>query len=81
MKPDRLEISAVWYHKAEVRKRAIDQYLWNEDKGMHSDYDTVKKAQTGYETATTFWAIWAGSATPRQVAALATKALLKFEVF
>ena len=54
MKPDQVEISAVWYHKAEVTKRAIHQYLWNEDKSMYFDYDTVKKAQTRYETATTF---------------------------
>lgn len=35
-------------------RRAIDRYLWNETKGMYFDYDTVKREQTNYETATTF---------------------------
>lgn len=39
------------------RRRAIDRYLWSESKGMYFDYDTVKREQTGYETATTFWAM------------------------
>lgn len=63
------------------RRRAIDRYLWSESKGMYFDYDTVKREQTGYETATTFWAMWAGLASPHQAAALVVKALPKFEAF
>lgn len=48
---------------------------------MYFDYDTVKRQQTGYETATTFWAMWAGLASPHQAAALVVKALPKFEEF
>ena len=62
-------------------RRAIDRYLWNEDKGMYFDYDTIKREQTKYETATTFWAMWAGLASPHQAAALVVKALPKFEAF
>ena len=78
---DHLETSAAWDRRAKTRRRAMDKYLWNEEKGMYFDYDTVKKEQTNYESATTFWAMWAGACTPRQAAALVFKALPKFEAF
>ncbi|KAI9699664.1 MAG: alpha,alpha-trehalase nth1 [Candelina mexicana] len=81
MKPDQVETSAPWDRRAKKRKVAIDKYLWNEEKGMYFDYNTVKKEQIKYESATTFWAMWAGVATPRQAALLVNKALPKFEVF
>ncbi len=62
-------------------RRAIDRYLWNESKGMYFDYNTVKREQTEYETATTFWAMWAGLASPHQAALLVVRALPKFEAF
>ena len=81
MKPNQVETSAVWSRRAKSRRRAVDRYLWNESKGMYFDYDTIKGQQTAYESATTFWAMWAGLATPHQAAALVIKALPKFEVF
>ncbi len=81
MKPNQVESPAAWDRRAKSRRRAVDRYLWNEEKGMYFDYDTVKKEQSGYETATTFWSMWAGLATPRQAAALVIKALPKFETF
>lgn len=60
-------------------RKAIDRYLWSESKGMYFDYDTVKRVQSEYETATTFWAMWAGLANPHQAALLVIKALPKFE--
>ena len=81
-KPYQVETSAAaWDRKAKSRRKAVDRYLWNEDKGMYFDYDTVKQEQTNYETATTFWAMWSGLAKPRQAAALVIKALPKFEAF
>ena len=79
--PDQIETSAAWDRRAKRRRLAVDKYLWNESKGMYFDYDTVKKEQTTYETATTFWAMWAGLSTPRQAAALVIKALPKFEAY
>ncbi|KAI9711368.1 MAG: hypothetical protein M1812_007217 [Candelaria pacifica] len=81
MKSDQIETSATWDRRAKRRKAAIDRYLWNEEKGMYFDYNTVKKEQIQYESATTFWAMWAGVATPRQAALLVNRALPKFEVF
>ena len=76
-----VETSAVWDRRSKKRRQAMDKYLWNEAKGMYFDYDTVRKEQTTYESATTFWAMWAGAATPRQAASLVINALPKFEVF
>ena len=81
MQPGQLETSATWDRRAKRRRLAIDKYLWNESKGMYFDYDTIKKEQTSYESATTFWAMWAGLSTPRQAASLVINALPKFEVF
>ncbi|MCJ1307673.1 alpha,alpha-trehalase nth1 [Agyrium rufum] len=75
------ETSAIWDRCSKIRKRAIDKYLWNEEKGMYFDYNTVTEAPTDYESATTFWAMWAGVASPRQAAVLMVKALPKFEAF
>lgn len=79
--PGHVEISAVWDRRAKRRRQLMDKYMWNEDKGMYFDYDTVKMEQTTYESATTFWPMWSGVATPRQAAVLVTKALPKLEVF
>lgn len=75
------ETSAVWDRRAKKRRAAIDRYLWNKSEGMYFDYDTVKKEQTTYESATTFWPMWAGLASPAQAAQLVTQALPKFEAF
>jgi alpha,alpha-trehalase len=80
MKVGQIETSSAWDRRARARKIAIDKYLWNEKKGMYFDYNTVTKEQHTYETATTFWAMWAGVATPRQAASLVEVALPKFEV-
>jgi alpha,alpha-trehalase len=75
------ETSSVWDRRARKRKLTMDKLLWDEDKGMYFDYDTVKQERKDYESATTFWAMWAGLATPAQAAQLVKKALPKFEVY
>lgn len=77
----KLETSAMWDRRAKRRRLAIDKYLWNEQAGMYFDYNTAKREQCNYESATTFWALWAGVSTPKQAAAMVTKALPKLEAF
>lgn len=72
--------SAAWFEAARVRRARIDQYCWNEDKGMYFDYDTVRKEQNQYELATTFWALWAGHASQEQAEAMVATALPKLEM-
>jgi alpha,alpha-trehalase len=81
MSPGYVETSAAWERRARKRRLAVDKYLWNEQEGMYFDYDTVKQEQTGYESATTFWPMWSGLATPRQATVLVSSALPKLEVF
>ena len=81
MKPGHVESSALWDRRAKRRKLAIDKYLWSEKEGMYFDYDTAKREQCTYESATTFWALWAGVSSPKQAAAMVTKALPRFEAF
>ena len=78
---DKFEKSAVWDRRAKRRKAVMEKYMWSEKSGMFFDYDTVKKQRTHYESATTFWSMWAGVATPRQAAALVFTALPKFDEF
>ncbi|KAF6842303.1 neutral trehalase [Colletotrichum musicola] len=79
LKAGEVVTSAIWDRRAKRRKLAIDKYLWNEQAGMYFDYDTAKKEQCAYESCTTFWALWAGVASPKQAADMVTKALSKFE--
>lgn len=81
MKTGHVETSAVWDRRAKRRRMLIDKYMWNEQKGMYFDYDTVKKRRTDYESATTFWAMWAGVPTPRQAMVMVPSALAKLEAF
>lgn len=79
MKLEQVETSATWDRRAKRRRMAMDRYMWDEESGMYFDYNTEKEEVTGYESATTFWAMWAGVATPRQAAAMVIKALPKLE--
>jgi len=79
MRPGHIESSSLWDRRAKRRKASIDKYLWNAEKGMYFDYDTVKKEQRAYESCTTFWAMWAGVCSPAQAALMVAKALPLFE--
>ena len=76
---DRFESSASWDFSAKKRKASIDRYLWNAEKGLYFDYNTVTKTQSEYETVTSLWALWCGVASPDQAALLVEKGLPKFE--
>lgn len=81
IQPGETLTSSIWEEKAEKRKQAIQKYLWDEESGWFFDYDVEKKERTGYESATAFWSLWAGVATPEQAAVLVEKALPKLEAF
>lgn len=78
--PGHIETSSVWERRARRRRQQMFKLMWDESKGMFFDYNTVIKKQTGYESATTFWAMWAGVCTPEMAAAMVKKALPRFEV-
>ena len=80
MKEGHFETSAAWDRRARRRRLLMDKYMWDEEKGMYFDYNTVTKESHKYESATTFWPMWAGVATPRQAPLLVSEALPRLEV-
>jgi len=79
MAPGHVETSASWDRRARRRRLRIDKFLWNEARAMYFDYNTARRAPHTYESATTFWPLWAGVATPRQAAVLVAEALPRLE--
>ncbi|KAG7694523.1 hypothetical protein KL933_003656 [Ogataea haglerorum] len=76
-----VETAEKWEFLAAERKKRIDKYLWNESKGMYFDYNIKTHRQSLYESATTFYPLWAKLASREQAKALVEKALPRFEVF
>ena len=74
-----VEKSSTWDRRAKQRRQIMSELMWDEEKGMFFDYNTVKQEQRPYESATTFWAMWAGVATPYQASIMVNKALERFE--
>jgi alpha,alpha-trehalase len=71
--------SADWAARADRRKALINALCWDEERGLFFDYDFVEKRRTPYESATTFFALWAGLASPEQARRLVHDALPLFE--
>ncbi|WP_232823582.1 trehalase family glycosidase [Dyella sp. C9] len=67
-----------WAKAADARKAAMDKYLWQARDGMYRDYDFVAARPSPYPYVTTYYPLWAGSASPEQATAL-RKALPVFE--
>lgn len=72
--------SADWRNLAEQRRETMNKYLWDEESGFFFDYNVKIKKRTSYESATTFWALWSGIASPHQAKMMVEKALPKLEM-
>lgn len=71
----RIQRSEDWKHRAERRRDLMTRFLWNEQREMFFDYDVVTRTQTGFESATTFYPLWAGLASEIQASRLVTNAV------
>ena len=60
-----------WNQRAEARKKLINQYLWDQEKGMFFDFYVPARRMSNYQYASTFYPLWAGLATPEQAKAVA----------
>jgi alpha,alpha-trehalase len=60
-----------WKQRAEQRKQKINQYLWDDQRGLFFDYDLRTGARSTYEYLTTFYPLWAGLASSYQAEAVA----------
>jgi alpha,alpha-trehalase len=70
---------AAWFDRAERRQALINDLCWNAARGMFFDYDFVERAQTGFESVTMFYTLWAGLANEAQAEALVSLALSRLE--
>src|SRR5215472_6793331 len=62
--------AAYWQKVAETRRRAVEQYLWNQRQGLFFDYNFATSRQSDYRYATTFYPLWVGLATAEQARAI-----------
>ncbi|KAJ3393235.1 alpha,alpha-trehalase nth1 [Chytriomyces hyalinus] len=76
-----VNIPSILFTQLASRTRSlIHSHLWNESRGLFFDYDCSSGQQTSYETATTFWPLWARVATQKQADQVVNNALPLFEV-
>lgn len=68
------ETAAAWRLKADKRKQAVNALLWDETAGLFFDFDQVQNRRSKYISATTFYPLWAGLATPEQARRVMAKA-------
>src|SRR5216684_3406202 len=59
-----------WRERAEARKRRMQQYLWDGERGFFFDYDFTSGKKSSYRYLTTYYPLRAGLATPEQAAAV-----------
>jgi len=67
--------SKYWNNKAEQRKALVNEFLWNEDKGLYMDYNFTKEQQSDFVAATTLVPLWAKLASKEQAEKLVKTAL------
>ena len=66
----RADEATQWKAVAEARRKAINQYLWNEQAGFFFDYNTATRQQSTYMYLSAYYPLWAGLATAAQANAL-----------
>jgi alpha,alpha-trehalase len=62
-----------WKQRSEQRKKLIDKYLWDDQRGLFFDYDLRTGTRSTYEYLTTFFPLWVGLASPQQAQAVARR--------
>ncbi len=67
-----------WQEKADLRKREMNNLMWNEEEGFFYDYGWYSQKQSEFLSLAGFVPLWAALATPEQ-AKKAVKKLKKFE--
>lgn len=78
---DKIQTEEDWLNRSKIRKENINKYLWNEEDSIYYDYNVKEKAQNPYESATTFWPLYANVASKNQAEAIVKNTLKKLEEF
>ena len=74
---DRRE-AAKWEQAAALRKKAVDELMWDRTRGLYYDYNYVKDKRSNVSSLAAYFPMWAGMVSEKQAAQL-VKALRKFE--
>ena len=56
----------VWIDRAAVRKKKMNELLWNDSRGLFLDYDMRNQKQSDLTAVTAFQPLWAGCASVEQ---------------
>ncbi len=67
-----------WEDAAEVRKKTMNELMWDRIRGLYYDYNYVKKKRGNISSLAAYYPMWAGMVDDKQAAAL-VKALRRFE--
>ncbi|KAI8615232.1 glycoside hydrolase [Chytriomyces sp. MP71] len=74
-------LPAILFAQLATRTRSlIHRHLWSDEDGMFMDFNCATMQRSGFETATTFWTLWARVATHEQADVLVPRCLRLFEV-
>ena len=64
--------ASFWHNRATVRRKKINQYLWNEKRGFYFDYNFKTEQQSNDVYASAFYPLWAGVASREQAKKVAS---------
>jgi alpha,alpha-trehalase len=73
------ERAAVWQARAAERAATIQCLMWDDVRGFFYDYDWRREQRNPYTSLAGFFPLWAGLATPQQVARIVHEWLPRFE--
>jgi alpha,alpha-trehalase len=80
LKDGKIEKSSVWYEKAEKRKKLMNQYLWDQKRGLFFDYDFNNKCRQEYINAVAFYPLWSGLASKKQAESIVKTVISALEM-
>src|SRR5258708_1138950 len=66
----RIQEAKQWGERAATRAAIMRKLFWDEARGQFLDYDFEAGKRSDYESAVTFYPLWAGWATPEQARAV-----------
>jgi len=70
--------AAKWEDAAELRKKTMNELMWDRMRGLYYDYNFVKEKRGGTSSLAGFFPMWAGMVDDKQAAQM-VKALRRFE--
>jgi alpha,alpha-trehalase len=59
-----------WHARARARQHKMQEYFWDDQRGLFFDYDFKKRARSSFTYLTTFYPLWVGAASPTQAGAI-----------